>query len=162
MDKLYTIKEIASVLNVPESTLRYYRDRFEEFIPYVGKGRKRRYKKEALAIFRLIIDGYEQDLSFKQIKSQLLHTISKTEIKGGLDQDLTERILQKQGEILEILAKDLSKKKDIYNHINELEARLKKIEQGLLRLAKDYSLFKRQLDGKLDELANHKEVKNGE
>ena len=54
-DELLTIKEIARQLDLPESNIRYYRDRFEDFLPYVGEGRKRRYKPEALDVFRFIV-----------------------------------------------------------------------------------------------------------
>ncbi len=52
-----TIAEIASRLDLPESTVRYYRDRFSEFVPVVGKGRQRRYPSDAVEIFRTIADG---------------------------------------------------------------------------------------------------------
>ncbi len=52
-----TIAEIASRLELPESTVRYYRDRFASYIPVVGKGRGRRYPTEAVEIFRTIAEG---------------------------------------------------------------------------------------------------------
>ncbi len=52
-----TIAEIASRLDLPESTVRYYRDRFSEYVPVVGKGRQRRYPNEAVEIFHTIADG---------------------------------------------------------------------------------------------------------
>lgn len=52
MSKLLTLKEIAGVLGVPESSLRKYREFFEAFIPSVGKGRSRRYRTEAIEIFK--------------------------------------------------------------------------------------------------------------
>ncbi|WP_158246131.1 MerR family transcriptional regulator [Sulfobacillus sp. hq2] len=56
MDTL-TIAEIASRLDLPESTVRYYRDRFSAYVPVVGKGRGRRYPDEAVEVFRTIADG---------------------------------------------------------------------------------------------------------
>lgn len=56
MDTL-TIAEIASRLELPESTVRYYRDRFTVYVPVTGKGRGRRYPEEAVEVFRTIADG---------------------------------------------------------------------------------------------------------
>lgn len=50
--KLLTLKEIAKILNIPESSLRKYRELFSQFIPGVGKGRSRRYRVEAIEIFK--------------------------------------------------------------------------------------------------------------
>ena len=68
---LWTIKDISRELDVPESNLRYYRDRFEDFLPSVGQGRKRRYKNEALEVFRYIVQGFQNDKSTEQIAEEL-------------------------------------------------------------------------------------------
>lgn len=52
MTKLLTLKEIAKVLGVPESSLRKYREFFSAFIPSVGSGRMRRYRAESIEIFQ--------------------------------------------------------------------------------------------------------------
>ena len=49
---LLTVADIAKALNLPESTVRYYRDRFSAFVPVVGEGRSRRYPPEALDVLR--------------------------------------------------------------------------------------------------------------
>ena len=59
MSQLLTLKEIAKQLNVPESSLRKYREIFDDFIPGVGSGRGRRYKSEASEIFQDIREWRE-------------------------------------------------------------------------------------------------------
>ena len=54
--ELLTIAQIAKQLGLPESTVRYYRDRFSEYIPTTGEGRGRRYRGEAVEVFRVIAD----------------------------------------------------------------------------------------------------------
>ena len=49
-----SIREIARRLDVPESTLRYYRNAFAAYIPTVGTGRNRRHPEDAVEIFRTI------------------------------------------------------------------------------------------------------------
>lgn len=47
--ELMTMAEIAKQSGLPESTVRYYRERFAPYVPAVGEGRGRRYHPEALA-----------------------------------------------------------------------------------------------------------------
>ncbi|MBJ7939533.1 MerR family transcriptional regulator, partial [Bacillus cereus] len=49
---LLTISQIAKELQIPESTARYYRDRFINYIPFVGKGRAKKYRPETVEILR--------------------------------------------------------------------------------------------------------------
>ncbi|WP_461834558.1 helix-turn-helix domain-containing protein [Desulfothermus sp.] len=158
MEKLYTIKELSSILNVPESTLRYYRDRFEEFIPVVGKGRKRRYKKESIEIFKQIIKGYEEDLTTKQIRNNLLKKLSKKDSEPEINKDQLQQILEKQSQILDLLAEDIRSKKDFEKELDNLKTRLKKIEKALIKLISNYKHFKKQLDKYIDISHNNKEI----
>lgn len=52
MSRLMTLKEIAKQLDVPESSLRKYREIFSEFIPSVGSGRSRRYRADATEVLK--------------------------------------------------------------------------------------------------------------
>ena len=61
--KLYTIAKMAKILKIPESTARYYRDRHSEFLPCIGSGRKKRYKKEALEAYYNKRDSKDQDIN---------------------------------------------------------------------------------------------------
>lgn len=49
-----SLREIAVKLEMPESTLRLYREEFEEFIPAQGEGRRRRYDERAEEVLRQI------------------------------------------------------------------------------------------------------------
>ena len=61
--KLSTIAKMAEILKVPESTARYYRDRHSEYLPFIGSGRKRRYKKQALEAYYNKRDSKDQDIN---------------------------------------------------------------------------------------------------
>jgi DNA-binding transcriptional MerR regulator len=56
-----SIREISRRTGVPESTLRYYRSLFPEYIPTLGSGRNRRHPEEAVSVFlriaRLFANG---------------------------------------------------------------------------------------------------------
>jgi len=76
-DRLLTIAEIAQELKLPESTVRYYRDRFADFIPTVGRGRGRKYKPEALEVLRFIAEGLRNDLTALFIRQELPQNLMK-------------------------------------------------------------------------------------
>jgi DNA-binding transcriptional MerR regulator len=56
LSRLMTLKEIAKQLEVPESSLRKYREIFSAFIPSVGTGRSRRYRTDAIEVLKDIRD----------------------------------------------------------------------------------------------------------
>ncbi|MGM0921331.1 MAG: MerR family transcriptional regulator [Bacillota bacterium] len=60
--QLLTMAQIAKQLNLAESTARFYRDRFEEYIPSVGEGKKR-YKSETVEVLRFIAEGFKRNLT---------------------------------------------------------------------------------------------------
>ncbi|MFW6323823.1 MAG: MerR family transcriptional regulator [Desulfovibrionales bacterium] len=76
-EELLTIKEIGKRLDLPESNIRYYRDKFEDFLPYVGQGRKRRYKPEALKIFSFISERLKNNVPSEEIARELAHNFPK-------------------------------------------------------------------------------------
>lgn len=67
----YTIREMARELNLPESTVRYYRDAFALYLPAWGMGRRRRYPPESLELLRLIAEGYAQNQTREQIEARV-------------------------------------------------------------------------------------------
>ena len=70
-DKFYTIKELAHELDVGESTVRYWRDRYHEFIPSVGQGKRRKYRSEALEVLRFIQQEANRSKTAAEIKEGL-------------------------------------------------------------------------------------------
>lgn len=68
---LYTIRDIARELGLPESTVRYYRDAFAAHLPTVGTGRRRRYPPDALDILRTVARGFAEGRRREQIAHEL-------------------------------------------------------------------------------------------
>lgn len=66
-----TIAEIAKELNIPESTARYYRDNFIDYIPSVGEGRKKRYRPETVEVLRFVAEGFKRKLTGMEIENGL-------------------------------------------------------------------------------------------
>lgn len=68
---LHSLRDIARELDLPESTVRYYRDAFAPHITTVGTGRRRRYPAEAVAILRTIAEGYAAGKTRDEIEHEL-------------------------------------------------------------------------------------------
>jgi len=74
---LISITGIAQKLGIPESTVRYYRNKFSDFIPAVGEGRKRKYRPETLEIISLIEKMFRENHSAIEIADQLATKFSQ-------------------------------------------------------------------------------------
>jgi len=70
-EPLFTLRELADQLALPESTVRYYRDAFLDHIPSVGTGRRRRYPPAALAVLRSIAKSYSAGLSRAEVLKRI-------------------------------------------------------------------------------------------
>ena len=69
--ELLTIAEIAKRLELPESTVRYYRDRFSAYVPALGEGRNRRYRAEALEVLRFVAEAMRAGLPAEEVETAL-------------------------------------------------------------------------------------------
>lgn len=104
MQELLTLKEIAQELDIPESNLRYYRNRISEFLPSVGRGRRRRYLPEAKDVFQrtveLVQDGMSLERVHKYLSSsepleieQTAHGADREEFLESLSEKIKEKLL---------------------------------------------------------------------
>ncbi|WP_371381620.1 MerR family transcriptional regulator [Sporomusa aerivorans] len=71
MTELLSIKDISQEIGIPQSTLRYYRDLFMEFLPATGEGKKRRFYPEAVDVFKAIAKGMHQNKNADDIAKDL-------------------------------------------------------------------------------------------
>ena len=155
---LLTIKDIARELDVPESNLRYYRDRFEDYLPSVGQGRKRRYKKEALEVFRYIVQGFQNDKTTEQIAEELpKHFPRKLDFadqETPTSQNLLPRVddqtasnsvfqlLQSQARTLERFSRFLFSRGPSQENTGNLRSNQQKLKKGVLLLHRDVQKLK--------------------
>jgi transposase-like protein len=71
VSELLSIKEISQELGIPQSTLRYYRDLFMDYLPAAGEGKKKRFYPEAVVVFQTIAKGMHKNKSADDIASDL-------------------------------------------------------------------------------------------
>ena len=69
--RLYSIAAIAKILDVPESTLHYWKNRFDDVLPSIGSGRGKRFRAEALAVFRDIGGMLGQGMAAGDVRCEL-------------------------------------------------------------------------------------------
>ena len=62
-ERLYTLKDIAKELNLAESTARYFRDKYPEYIPTVQLDRRTYYQPEAVEVLRVIAEETQSRLN---------------------------------------------------------------------------------------------------
>lgn len=150
-----TIKEIAKQLQVPESNIRYYRDRFEDYIPSVGEGRRRRYKKEAIDVFSYIVQGYREEKNTEQIAAELagmfprtVHMDDGNDMKttgdtnelmaaaprGHAPDDSSLSVLQAQSRTLEHLAQALAGHSSLASDFSRLRQEQERLKKGLVHV----------------------------
>jgi DNA-binding transcriptional MerR regulator len=66
-----TMREIARQCELPESTLRVWRDEFEAFLPAVGEGKRRRYPEATQELLRHVARWKKAGMSSEQIRAEL-------------------------------------------------------------------------------------------
>lgn len=131
--KLLTIAEIARRLNIPESTVRYYRDRFEKYIPDIGSGRSRRYQEDALEVFRFIADNMRSNVPAEDVEYALQSRFSvaiEPQQQSPATQQQSAAIMREL--IADALRKELTDIRDEIVETKKENYQLRKlIEEGL-------------------------------
>lgn len=69
--KLLSIAEISRLLEIPESTLHYWKNRFAQYLPSTGRNRQKRFKSEAVEIFKIIASMLRQGHTAEDVMAEL-------------------------------------------------------------------------------------------
>jgi DNA-binding transcriptional MerR regulator len=171
-NELLTIAEIAKQLNIPESTARFYRDRFETFIPMVGTGRNKRYRPETADVLRYVAEAYKRNEQQWQIEEALSRMVARnidipdetapTAVVAQQQQAMlvmAEQFQKAMGQIASAMETVAEQKKEI----SELREHVSDIEQQQIRQNQyiEESLTKRdqQLMEALREIREAKQKK---
>jgi DNA-binding transcriptional MerR regulator len=80
-ERLYSLTEMADSLGLAEPTARRYRDAFEEFLPSVGVGRRRKFTEAAKqALARIASLVHEQRMPVEVVRRILVSERTQTEL----------------------------------------------------------------------------------
>lgn len=102
--RLYTIRDVARELALPESTVRYYRNAFAAYLPSVGTGRRRRYPAEAIPLLRLVAEGYAQNRPRAEIEQAVSESLGASGAPGQPATAVATRSFGGEGHRDELLA----------------------------------------------------------
>ncbi|MDP3425998.1 MAG: MerR family transcriptional regulator [Humidesulfovibrio sp.] len=69
--RLLSVAEIARRLGVPESTVHYWKNRFAQHLPSQGSGRQKRFRSEAVDVFRVIAEMFSLGHSTQDVMETL-------------------------------------------------------------------------------------------
>ena len=88
-----TLKAIGDSLGIPEATLRFYRDRYADFIPCSGEGRTRRYPEAAVEVLKTISDLTKAGKKPEEITANLYdsYPVNPTVMTATQTQDRPQR-----------------------------------------------------------------------
>ncbi len=70
-ERLLSVAEIARRLGVPESTVHYWKNRFAQHLPSLGSGRQKRFRSEAVEVFRVIAEMFSLGHSAQDVMDTL-------------------------------------------------------------------------------------------
>jgi len=70
-ERLLSVAEIARRLGVPESTVHYWKNRFAQHLPSSGTGRQKRFRAEAVEVFRVIAEMFSLGHSTQDVMETL-------------------------------------------------------------------------------------------
>lgn len=124
---LYTISKMAKILKIPESTVRYYRDRHTDFMISVGSGRKKRYKKETIEALRIICEEAKRSNSAEGIEERL-----SKEFKRNIEveeQTAVTTAVEQQHQFLEVISNSLISIVDQKKEVAELRKEVNELKK---------------------------------
>ncbi len=81
--RLLSVAEIARRLGVPESTVHYWKNRFAQHLPSQGSGRQKRFRAEAVDVFRVIAEMFSLGHSTQDVMETLGKRFPHTAILDG-------------------------------------------------------------------------------
>src|SRR3712207_1942776 len=85
--ELFSLREIARRLDLPEATVRAYRERYAAHVPTIGRGRERRYPTAALAVLAQIAQAARAGTPPEAIAHALAAQPTQADAPAQLDAD---------------------------------------------------------------------------
>lgn len=92
-----TLRAIAHALRLSESTVRFYRDAFPEFLPTEGRGQRRRHPEQVLPLFELIAEGFAANWSRNDIRAALARPAARAPKKAPTSSSSSTRCPNARG-----------------------------------------------------------------
>ncbi|MBO8169022.1 MAG: MerR family transcriptional regulator [Thermoanaerobacteraceae bacterium] len=132
MSQLLTIQQLANILQVEVSTVRYWEKEFAQYLPAVGKNKRRRYTQEHVETFNQIKELlYTEQYTIKGAKRRL--DLERTLTSAlGVEQSLNSTVLFMFSAIMEELQKTREESRKLAKEIELLRQQKEQMEQRLI------------------------------
>jgi len=136
--KHYTIAEISRQIDIPESTLRYRTKLFKKHIPTVNRGRRKRFKVEAIDRFKFIdkcfTDGMNTDDILDAIEIKFGHEVIMEDAKQKKSQSIAKKSSMKIDlEIMTPILKVIENQEIIIRELRIQNKRLAAPRRGFIK-----------------------------
>lgn len=176
-----SLREIGRRLGIPPSTVVYYKDRFERFIPSVeGRGRRKKYPAEVLDIFKGIREMYDNNWSADQIERELalrfgkvaeaVRRESKDLVPLGVSEGQSPDLVRTLTDVLDKMSGMLETQAIYKGEIDSLKGEVGALQAELGKREQEYAASVRQMESDLESLRKenkqlvdyiHKNVRRG-
>ncbi|WP_419787711.1 MerR family transcriptional regulator [Pseudodesulfovibrio sp.] len=155
--KYISLREVGRQLDIPPSTVVYYKDKFNKYIPSVGQGggRRRRYPVEVVEIFRRIREMFSDNWSVEQIERELALKFSMLMNGQQSDQsnDQYNGVLADEGvAIARELGGVLSKMSDVLQNQSLFRSEIRSLRDEVADLRKERRDSEKQYAKRIDRL----------
>ncbi|WP_040372075.1 MerR family transcriptional regulator [Desulfovibrio oxyclinae] len=133
-EEYISLREVGRRLGIPPSTVVYYKDKFERFIPASGpEGRRRKYPVEVVEIFGRIREMFSKNYSVEQIERELalkFGSMINVEQQGESVTAEFGRVLDKMSEALQDQSLFRSEIRSLRDEVAELRREHRDLVRG--------------------------------
>lgn len=156
----YSLREIGRRLDIPPSTISYYKDRFLRFIPVAGgQGRRVKYPAEAVILFREIREMFTRNWSAEQIEEQLatIHHVATGIVAEGVtslgtpEQGRTQAFVQDLSGVLDKMSTLLEAQAHFRTEVDGLREEVALLRREKADLIAAYEDKIRELDVEMEQ-----------
>lgn len=151
-----SLREIGRRLDIPPSTIVYYKDRFQAHLPHtIGSGRSRRYPEEALAVFASIREMFAKSWPAEQIEAELAANLPESSDAAAPSASASSQRTPDLGGLAEALtglSEDLTERNALKSEIGALRENLDRIVAAQASLEQNLAVREAKLLERMDEL----------
>ncbi|WP_287558163.1 MerR family transcriptional regulator [Pseudodesulfovibrio sp.] len=159
--RFISLREVGRQLEIPPSTVVYYKDKFQQFIPSSGgDGRRRRYPVEVVDIFRRIREMFTENWSVDQIEKELSLKFGRLRFDQQSDQSNDQHetfggspgFSREVGDILAKMADAMENQSLFRNEIRALRDEVESLRRERRDVERDYATKVSALEAELAAL----------
>ncbi len=148
-----SLREISRRLGIPPSSVIYYRDRFDRFIPPAeGKGRRKTYPATALTLFKEIREMFDNNWSAERIERELARKGTAVFQGAFFDEEDHEEAFAHPGGVARELTGVLEKLSDLLENQALFRGEIDSLRREVELLRREKAELETGAQGRIDAL----------